>query len=199
MATATAKTHNVVPDLRPLLQPIDSVQPHPDNARVGDVDFIREIARDHGQYQPVIAQKSSGLIVVGRHRWQAFLEEGWTHCAIVLQDIDDDAARELRLKDNRASDRAGYDEKKLYAELQAVVASRTRDADEQELASAEQLALAGIGFDAGELVALAKIAAGPEPAEPPAAFSDPEAGMETDFCCPQCGYEWSGQAKPPGS
>jgi len=32
-----------------------------------------------------------------------------------------------------------------------------------------------------------------EPAEPPEDFAEYDEGIETDYCCPKCGYTWSGK------
>ena len=196
------KVHNVVPELQKLLVPIGSLEPHPDNARQGDVDFLKGTLREFGQYQIIVAD-SEGVIVVGRHRWEAMREEGWTHCAAVLRPIDPAEARRLRIADNAASDRAGYDQAKLLAELQAVTQEALdragAAAEDAEGQSAAAEALESVGHSQATLEGLEQAVNGRgrgEPATPPDDFDDPEKGMKTDFRCPNCEYEWSGQAKP---
>lgn len=200
-----AQKHNAVPELEPLLVEIDSVQVHPDNARLGDVDFVRASLIEHGQYRPAVVQKSTGYVCVGNHMLQAAIAEGWTHIAAVFKDYDDAQARRLRLADNRAHDRGKYDDAKLLAELEAAQKEALEEAaggaelDPDEVNALQQDALAAVGFDQmafdGLTVAVQGKPRGRQ-AESPGEFGNPEEGMTTDYACPSCGYEWSGLAKP---
>lgn len=93
---------------------IDTVQPHPDNARVGDVSAIAESLERFGQVKPILVQKSTGYVVAGNHTREAAKSLGWDEIAAVLLDMDDDTAKAYLLADNRLSDRAKYDQEKLY-------------------------------------------------------------------------------------
>lgn len=192
------KKHNVVPELEPLLVPIDSVAQHPDNARRGDVEFLKAKLEEFGQYQVMVAD-AEGLLAVGNHRWQAAKALGWTHVACVRRDLDQATARRLRIADNAASDRATNDEAQLLDELNRIVAEAQAGLDDQEIPAAGASALAGVGFDQMTIDGLARAVNGRqtgEPATPPGEFADPEAGMRTDYRCPHCEYEWSGNPKP---
>lgn len=195
--------HNIVPELAALMVPIDSVQPHPDNAREGDVDFLRGKLKEFGQYQVLVAD-AEGLLAVGNHRWHAMKAEGWTHVAAVRRDLDAATARRLRVADNASSDRAGYDQAKLLSELRAITdeaLARAGEAatDDGEAQKITAQALEEVGFEQTTLDGLQAAVDGTprgKPATAPESFDDPEAGMKTDFQCPQCAYEWSGQPKP---
>lgn len=100
-------------ELQHLAVPIDSLAPHPSNARQGDIGAVAESLTAHGQYQPIIVQKSTGYIVAGNHRWKAAKMLGWTEIAAVVYDIDDEQATKLLLVDNRTSDLATYDHEAL--------------------------------------------------------------------------------------
>jgi hypothetical protein len=98
--------------------------PHPENARRGNVEAIRESIRVNGFYGAVIAQKSTGYLIVGNHRFMAAELEGVTEIPVIWQDCTDDEARKLLLVDNKSSDAGGYEEQALRDLLAA-----TLDAD----------------------------------------------------------------------
>lgn len=108
--------HNVKPALEPLLTALDTVRPHPLNARNGDLDAITDSLSAHGQYAPIVAQRSTGHVLKGNHVYAAMLGLGWTHGAVTLLDVDDDTATRILLVDNRTSDLGQYDDP-LLADL----------------------------------------------------------------------------------
>lgn len=87
-------------DLAPLMQPIESARPHPENNNEGDVDLIDHSIETNGMYRPVLVQKSTGYIVAGNHTWQAVKQRGADVCPMVILDIDDTTARRIMLDDN---------------------------------------------------------------------------------------------------
>lgn len=100
---------------------IDTVEPHPDNARVGDVSAIAESLTRFGQVKPILVQKSTGFVVAGNHTREAAKSLGWEEIAAVLLDMDDETAKAYLLADNRLSDRAKYDQAKLYDSLEGLL------------------------------------------------------------------------------
>ena len=88
--------------------PVDSLEPHPENARQGDIGAISDSLRVNGIYRPLIVQESSNLILKGNNTWQAVRALGWETVPVVFLDIDDDEARRVLLADNRLADKAGY-------------------------------------------------------------------------------------------
>lgn len=100
--------------------PIDSVTEHPDNARRGDLDVIRESLRTHGQYVPIVVQLSTGHVIKGNHTHRAAKAEGRTDIDVVFVDVDDDQAKRIMVMDNRASDRAEDDPAQLANLLQSL-------------------------------------------------------------------------------
>ena len=105
------------------LMPIDRLEPHPENPRRGDVDAIRRSIESCGWYGAVVAQRSTGRILAGNHRWKAAREAGATVLPAILLEVDDDEARAILLADNRLSDLAEYDEPALLSALEAARAS----------------------------------------------------------------------------
>lgn len=95
---------------------LGDLRPFPGNARRGNVDAIAESLRVNGEYQPIVAQRSTGYVLIGNHRLQAAQKLGWTHLNVVYRDVDDDAARRIVVADNRTHDLGSYDERAL-AEL----------------------------------------------------------------------------------
>lgn len=95
--------------LKPVVIDIDEITPHPRNARHGDIGAISESLRIHGQYDPLKYQLSTGLILVGNHRWKAAKALGWKKIAAIPLDVDDEQAVKILLVDNRMSDLASYD------------------------------------------------------------------------------------------
>jgi ParB-like chromosome segregation protein Spo0J len=86
---------------------------HPKNVRQGDVGAIVESLNLHGQYRPIVAQKSTGYILAGNHTWKAASALGWKEIAVTYVDVDDDQAARILLVDNRANDLATYDDVSL--------------------------------------------------------------------------------------
>lgn len=112
---------NDTPDTLPVeLVPIDQLTTHPENPRRGDVAAIRSRLQRYGQYSPLVAQRSTGHILVGNHRHLAARELGWTHVNVHWLDVSDEQARRILLDDNRTTDKAAYDDRAL-AELLATL------------------------------------------------------------------------------
>lgn len=100
---------------------IDTIQPHPENARVGDVSAIAESLERFGQVKPIVVQKSTGHVVAGNHTREAAKSLGWEEIAACLLDLDDETAKAYLLADNRLSDRAKYDQSQLYELLEGTL------------------------------------------------------------------------------
>lgn len=102
---------------------IDSIQPHPGNARRGDVNAIANSLTAFGQRSKIIVQRSTGFIVKGNHTWKAAKQLGWTHVDVEIQDFDDVQARAYMLADNATSDKASYDKGALLGLLSETLTS----------------------------------------------------------------------------
>lgn len=116
---------------------IDGVMPHPQNVRQGDVGAISESLKVHGQYRPIVIQKSTNYIIAGNHTWKAAKSLGWKEIAITFIDVDDEQALRILLMDNRSNDLATYDDSGLIELL-------------TQLASTPE-SLEGTGFDGDDL------------------------------------------------
>ena len=100
--------------------PVDRITTHPENARKGSLEVIRESIRTNGFYGACVVQRSTGHILVGNHRYLAAVEEGQAEVPVVWVDKSDAEARRLLLADNRTTDTATYDDEALVARLQLV-------------------------------------------------------------------------------
>jgi hypothetical protein len=108
---------NIAPELAQFERPIADAQYHPDNVRQHTIDKIAQSLRVHGQRSPIIVQSSTGYIVKGNGTQEAAALLGWATTAQVWQEMSDEQALAYLYADNRASDKASYDRKKLFAGL----------------------------------------------------------------------------------
>lgn len=91
------------PDLEPLMYPIDSAHPHPENYNEGDLEAIDHSVEANGMYGPVVVQKSTGHIVKGNHTWQTVKARGAEVCPMIWVDVDDATARRIMVDDNHTA------------------------------------------------------------------------------------------------
>lgn len=96
--------------LESLFVPINSVRQHPQNPRNGDLDVIIESIRVNGYVAPIIAQRSTGYIIAGNHRWQALHALGSDKAPVLFVDYTDEQAKRYLLVDNASSDKARNDD-----------------------------------------------------------------------------------------
>ena len=108
----------IATELMGFVRLIDDARPHPDNVRRHRVDKIAESLDTHGQRALILVQASTGRIVKGNGTWMAAKSLGWEHAAMLMQELDDEQALAFLYADNRASDLANYDMKKLVSGLE---------------------------------------------------------------------------------
>jgi hypothetical protein len=100
---------------------VDLYQVHPMNARKHAREETKDSLREFGQYKPIVVSTATGYVVAGNGLLLAARELGWAEVWVNLVD-GLTAADELRLLaiDNRTSDKAGYDDQRLYELLSAI-------------------------------------------------------------------------------
>lgn len=154
---------NILPTLLERAVPIDSLDPHPKNARRRTErghEEIRTSLRVNGQYKAITArQLASGRleILTGHGTVDAARAEGWTRIAAdVHEGVSDAAAARIVAVDNRTTDLSSDDDA-LILEL---------------LEQARGDGLEGTGWTEAELAGLEESLRDPEE---PAAFTDPDA------------------------
>ena len=154
--------------------PLDRLTPHPANPNQGDAGLIGELLDANGFVGAVLAQKSTGLLIDGEHRWIAAGQHGMPTIPVVWVDVDDDARDRLLASLNESTRRGRNDEVKLVALLQGLAVT--------------QRGLAGAAFDGDDLDALIKHLDPP----PPEDFKDYDEDIPVEYQCPKCGYQGSG-------
>jgi len=102
--------------------PVSKLKVHPRNARKGVVSSIAESIDHNGFFGTIVAQRSTGHILVGNHRYLAAKERKMDSVPVMWVDVDDDHAIKILLADNRTNDLSGYDDKAL-TELLAEVSN----------------------------------------------------------------------------
>lgn len=113
-------TAKIAPELRVFSTQLDSLQPHPQNAREHRLDKLMASLTKHGQYALIIAQKSSRTIVKGNGTWQAAKQLGWTSVAASIMELTDAEALAMLVDDNTTSDLARNNKQKMLAILKLV-------------------------------------------------------------------------------
>ena len=89
------------PALKPLLVPIDTVTPHPDNYNNGDIDAITASIETNGMYRPLYVQQHTGYILSGNHTWYACKQLDATDIPVVYLDVDDNHGKAIMVADNK--------------------------------------------------------------------------------------------------
>jgi DNA modification methylase len=137
------------PRLRVISVGVEDVHPHPKNPRVGDVDAIADSLEAHGQYRPIVVQRSSGYVLAGNHtlkgarRLRDRGQPGWDTIDAVVLDVDDVEAARIMLVDNRTADLGTYDDGVLVALLRELPDLSGTGYDEDVLAELEAALAAG--------------------------------------------------------
>lgn len=157
--------------------PLDKLIPYAGNPRKNDhaVEQVAAAIKRFGFRVPVLA-KSDGSIVDGHLRVKAAKHLGMEEVPVVLcDDLSEADIKALRISINRMAELADWDKPLLAAELQG-------------LADLGALELSGFGE-----ADLASILAETKEPDAPEDFPEVGEGIATDYRCPRCGYEWSGQ------
>jgi ParB-like chromosome segregation protein Spo0J len=98
--------------------PTGEVTRHPRNVRKHLTRaLVRASLEAHGQYKPLVVQRSTGFILAGNGTHREIEALGWSEVAVSYVDVSDDEALEILLVDNRTSDDSGYDDQALAALL----------------------------------------------------------------------------------
>ena len=111
-------------DLQIVWEDIDSIKPHPENPRRGDIEVIRESIRANGLYAPIYVRSQTKRIIAHRHVWEACKLEGLAQVPVVWLDVNVEQARRIMLADNGTSDVATNDDAALLAVLSKLADTR---------------------------------------------------------------------------
>lgn len=127
----------IVREGRSAVVPVADLQPHPKNARQGDIGVIVESIKANGWYGELVVQAGTNVVVAGNHRLEAARALGMETVPVRFYELSDEEAERILLADNRTSDLAAYNDAAL-AELLSELA--VTDAG-----------LAGTGWDGDDL------------------------------------------------
>jgi hypothetical protein len=165
--------------LTPLMESIAAVEQYPDNPNNGDVEAIATSMEINGVFAPVVAQKSTGYILAGNHRYAALLSLGEHRIPVLWVDVDDVAARKIMLADNRTA---------ALAEMDLIAVGEML---EEINANDPILGLLGTGYDTAYLERLRAMQM-----DTPLEFEDSGFAKQRSngnaLTCPKCGFEFGG-------
>jgi len=113
----------------------DPLKEHPQNPNVGKVETIDESIEENGWYGAVTAQRSTGYIIAGNHRYRVAKERGAKEIPVIWKDVDDETAIKILLVDNKSTRDGEIDEAKLEELLASL---ETLDGTGYELASVQE-------------------------------------------------------------
>jgi ParB-like chromosome segregation protein Spo0J len=159
--------------------PLSKIYPWPDNPRThppAQVALLAELIKRYGPDQDIVVDED-GVILKGHGRLLAATLAGLREFPVTrrtgLSEADKTA---MRIQDNQVALLSGWDRDLLRGQIGALRA----DGFDVKL----------LGFGDTQLVQFETLP-GP-PGEFPAFGED----IPTAFCCPKCGYKWSGSAAP---
>lgn len=160
---------------------LDSLRPHSLNYNHHSAEQIQRLQASlvaFGQVRPIVI-RADGTILAGHGVYMAARESGYTslRCSVVPDDWTEERAIAYLVADNETR-RGAQPDDLVLAEL----IEMTRG----------EVGLEALGFDDGALDALL---AGLGPVDAPEEFAAYDEGIETEYCCPKCNYEWSGKPK----
>ena len=164
---------------------IATLHPHPRNYRAHPADQLAHLQASiqaHGFYRNIVVAQDS-TILAGHGVVQAAAQLGYTQVPVIRLPLapDDERAIQILVGDNEQPRLSMNDEQVLAALL-------------TELQESDPALLLGTGFDETSLGLLLATQKETSP-QAPEAFASYDDDIETAYCCPQCGYEWSGKPK----
>jgi hypothetical protein len=165
---------------------LEELHHDPANARKHgprNLDNLVASLQEFGQVEPLVVQKGTGKVIGGNGRLTAMKSLGYTECDIVEFDGSQIQAAALGITLNRSAEHASWDNSALAETLRAL----------QE----EEFDLEAVGFTDDEVDAMfgADQPAIADDAVPPDDFNAYDEAIDTEYCCPKCGYSWSGKPK----
>lgn len=154
---------------------LDKIKPYPNNPRThppAQIDMLAGMMKRHGVDQPIVVD-DDGVILKGHGRRLAALAAGFERFPVVVhKGLSDAEKRAMRVADNQAALLAGWDTELMRLEV-----------GELKIAGYD---LELLGFGEAQLVSFTTTPG------PPGEFPEFGDDIETKYCCPSCGYRWSG-------
>ena len=153
---------------------VQALTPHPRNVNIGNMNAITESIHESGFYGGIVAQRSTGFILAGNHRYQAAVQLGATQIPVHWVDVDSKQALKIMLGDNQISALAHRDDEALAALL-----------SELQLTDS----LIGTGYVDADLDAL--LAGMTVPDFQPSDEPPPRLDEKKKVTCPACEHEFT--------
>lgn len=153
---------------------VSDLELDPENVRKHsqkNLDAIKESLRQFGQVKPIVIN-SDLKVVAGNGTLTAAKELGWQKINVIQlpEDWDKNKIKAFAIADNRTAELAEWETELLNIQLEEL-----REYGYE---------LSSLGFE--------KLR---DPNEGIEDFKEIDEDLPTDFQCPKCGYEWSGEAK----
>lgn len=167
-----------VPAANVEMWPISKLHDHPMNPRThppAQLALLGSLIKKFGFYKPIIADEQ-GTILAGHGARAAAALIGMDELPVVVQNGLSEAEKMgMIFSDNQTGLLSGWNQDLAHA---GVTMLKTEGYDLQLL-----------GFGESQLVQFTTTPG------PPAAFQSVDQ-VKTSYCCPKCGFEWSGLPKP---
>jgi len=117
--------------------PLAALKPHHRNVNQGDFGAIAESIESNGFFGTLVANRRTGRILVGNHRYHVAKAQGFAEVPVAWVDVSDEEELRILLADNRTA-RLGSDNEAALAELLSELI-------------ATDVGLIGTGFDGDDL------------------------------------------------
>lgn len=162
-------------------EPIDQIQFNPANWRIHpqmQQDALNGVLREVGWVQRVVVNKRTGNLVDGHARVMLADRAGEKTVPVIYVDLSEDEEKLILASLDPIAEQAATDKEKLEELLQDI---QSCDPGLQalfaDMAERERLAIMGIAGGS----------------EVPDGFKSYDENIDTEHCCPKCGYKWSGK------
>lgn len=160
---------------------VAKLHPHPKNPNrhpAKQVRLLAKVIEHQGWRAPIIVSKRSGYIIAGHGRLEAAKQLKLASVPVDYQEFATEADEIAHLvADNKLPELSDMDMNALNELIKIDILSADLDIE-----------LTGFDQDAFD-----KISVGPHERKPPTEFPSHDEEIHTDYCCPKCGYKWSGK------
>ena len=158
--------------------PLGELKIHPRNVNQGDFGAIQESVKTNGFYGVIVANKRTGHILAGNHRYAVAKQLGFEKVPVAWVDVDKDEEVRILVADNRTT-RLGIDNEAQLAELLSEL-------------STTPSGLLGTGFDGDDLDDLIGRLSGMNNDYSPVnkEVNAEDLLGEDALKCPRCGFEF---------
>lgn len=142
------------------------------------LEKLQRSVEEFGFINPILVQSGTNMIIAGHQRLKAAQLAGLNSVPVIYLSMGDKEAKAYNVADNRLAEESDWAEAELALLL-------------KELDSA-QLDLSLTGFGDKELK---KMLGEVSEQQAPLEFEEFGGDVSIDYCCPRCGYGWSGRAR----